>query len=86
MGEIEAKLDKFSSILERLGSSVDSLKCSNDQILNRLEKVEYKTEQVAHGRDFQSPCGADDRVFGPGTDKFTDEHYHQKTHQGTAEA
>ena len=69
-----------------MGSSVDSLKCSYDQILDRLEKVEYKTEQVAHGCDFQSPSGADDRVFGPATGKLTDEHYHKKTHQGTAEA
>lgn len=84
MAEIEAKLEKFSSILDHLCSSIDSLKSSNGQILDRLEKVEYRTDNLAQGRNSQSPVGADDLVPGPTIGHTGSLHVHDHC-TGTAE-
>ena len=88
MEEIDTKLDKFSSILDHLCSSIETLKSSNDEILHRIEKVEDKTNNLAHGRNSQSPVGADDLVLGPtgsGSLHVHDDHHRINQRQNTAE-
>ena len=61
------KLTEIGRILEKLQSSVDDIRLSNQRIVSKLEKVEFKTATLAHLRDIQSPFGAGDLDLGPAT-------------------